>query len=214
MPVTLPPSFVPVETIANRTMTVDELKAEPSLLSTNPVMALQLGGPFTRDFVTRCLATPEAQAATAAGFHAVVDVRTQRLEVGKYPSVPGWHCDLVPLGAGAQPDFSRVNPQAVHFLLLLATEDDGVSLTEYLPHPFTFEPNPQAVWASLQAAIVAARPETAKVETGIIYRFDSFAAHDTSPATTRGWRSFFRLTFQKSPAIGNRVLSPDSVQTF
>jgi hypothetical protein len=210
MPITLNPSFTVVDQILDRVLTVDEINAEPSLLSTNPVMAMMLGGPITRDFLTRCMATAGAQAAVASGLHPVLDVRTQYLKPGAFPSVPGWHCDLVPIGAHAQPDFSRIDPLAVHFLMLLSTESDGVSLTEYLPEPFTFEPDPEHVWDSLQAAILTENPPVSKIETGKIYRFDSYAAHNTSPVTTQGWRIFLRLSLQKSPAIGNRIVPRES----
>lgn len=206
------PQIQEVATYASDPLRIADMTGEPSLFSCNPEAAEMLGGPHTRAFVQRCMEDPAAKSALASGLYPVLDTRTQRLMPGMFPSIPGWHCDNVPRDTYySQPDFTRVHPDSVHFLMLLATEADGVSRTEFLTEPFEFNPNPQEVWKSLHQQITAVSPPTMKVEPGVIYRFSCQDAHKTNPCTTRGWRIFMRLSFLASPAIGNMVSEANQV---
>lgn len=201
----------------DRPLPISALAAEPSLFSATVEFALQSGGPVTRKIVEHLKDKPAVIRAIDAGLHPVIDVRVQRLMPGMYPSIPGWHCDAVPRGDyHAQPDFSKIHPDAVHFTTLVSTAEDGVSATEFLGTPIEVEfEDHLPVWQQLHRHIEARKDAEQHViwraRNGEVFQFETLVPHRTTPTTTRGWRLFFRMSLYHNPPLMNGVPSQQQV---
>lgn len=213
---TLCPQFAHVGDVQGHRQ-ISEIAEEPSLFSCSLEHAQIRGGEITREVLTQVLAVckPAMVAAYEAGLHEVIDVRVQRLMVGMYPSIPGWHCDAVPRADYfSQPDFSRVPPQGFHVTCLVDTDThgQGISNTAFLGErlDFTYD-DTQPVWRQLHQQIEAAPRRVSYVKPGRLMCFDSFTPHKTSPTRKRGWRYFFRLSMYHNPPVANGVPAQSQV---
>ena len=130
----------------------------------------------------------------------VIDTRVNMLMPNQYPSIPGWHCDDVPRSEKySQPDFSKCSEDVQHFLVLLSDSKDPqncVSGTEFITNTRQYDIDPDRVWGSLNdEAEKDLDKDTRFVREREIVRFDQKAIHRASPASSNGWRLFFRLSY-------------------
>ncbi len=208
MDVTLNPQPDMVKQVFDKPGTIPELAAEPCLFSASPKFAAETGGPITQQVLRSIPYDSTAYLnARSSGLHPVIDVRVQRLMIGMYPAIPGWHCDSVPRkDYTSQPDFALIDPNSFHLTLVLGTHTSGVSLTEFVERDleFTYD-NTKPIWSQLHKQIETSSVETRSVLSGELYMFNSETPHRARPTTDRGWRYFFRLSMYRSPTISDAV---------
>lgn len=99
-----------------------QVKDEPMLFNCDTEAAYRLGGPITRQFLSRL--APDFRE------RGIVDTRVHMLMPGWYPCIPGWHHDDVPRStATGQPNYSTPEYRAKHCLALVNAE---ICPTEFL----------------------------------------------------------------------------------
>lgn len=187
----------------------ETLYAEPSLFACSPSGVRLYGGVQTRKALIHIeeYFSHIIEKASNVGLSPTVDVRVQRLMPGMYPSIPGWHCDFVPRNPhNGQPDFSLLNPEAFNVCLILSSEPQGVSNTEYVTT--TIKPkiwDGDHVYRDLHRQVERIKPETIHVKDGWYAWFNGRTIHKTSPTLRRGVRLFLRYSMVHKPSILNKV---------
>ena len=126
----------------------------------------------------------------------IIDTRVTMLMRGQYPSIPGWHCDAVPRGGSGQPDFSQCSDSVQHYMCLLTdSEDSVISGTKFVTNERSYEIDKNQVWNSLNSQVEADDGKQVRsVQVGEVIRFNQLAIHTATPATSNGWRLFFRAS--------------------
>ncbi len=192
-------------------LSAEMFAAEQSLFSCSPGAVGILGGSLSKialAFVEKQYAT-EIRQAEKQGLSAVVDVRVQRLFTGMYPSIPGWHCDAVPRDSyHGQPSFDAINPAAFHVAVLLSSEPNGVSNTEFVNQDVAFRlfsVDGKSLYSQLHNEVEKVKPDTIRVKDGEFVKFTPRTVHRAMPTTRRGWRMFFRFSMYHNPPLENGV---------
>jgi len=136
------------------------------------------------------------------------DVRIHRLYPGDFPAYPGWHCDGEYRETYfSQPDLNRIKVSK-HIICTLSTDENGISNSQFLDEPFSFETSIESqdfpLWQQIDA-IIDKKPSKKILDTfdGELYLFDSLTLHRVMPAKIRGWRLFFRMSMWHKPNLGN-----------
>lgn len=157
--------------------------------------------PFLKEMVS------QGAADAPEGLVDVLDTRLQRLMPGMYPAIPGWHCDDWPReDYHGQPNLYLIDRRVRHWTAIMATEDDGVSLTEFVSEPFELELKPgRSVWRQVHEHVVREQLPTWRAPLGAVVEFGPMAVHRASPATTRGWRWWARCSWRKSRPVTAHV---------
>lgn len=162
-----------------------------------PQHLVENAGPLTAALTQELLALEAfTQAVNNAGEHTVlVDTRISMITApGWYPSIPGWHGDYVPRGENGQPDLAAVDPRVQHFMILASTVENPVSATEFLCDRVELQVDPDAVWKSVNQQLQTKENRTQRVQQLTWYQFSQDALHQATPATTPGWRLFYRAS--------------------
>ena len=182
--------------------TAREIADETMLFSASPRFAAAEGGPITQEILAAIDRRIACAPVDPAYPHVVIDTRVHMLMPGMWPAIPGWHCDNTPRGSYAgQPDPRKASHQQINYTVLVATER-GLSRTEFVADPLSDLPyDPARVWGSINAAVenLQWKPHVIAAREGHILRFSGITLHRATPATARGWRYFFRLSFMQTP---------------
>lgn len=141
------------------------------------------------------------------GLFPNIDVRVHRLYPGDFPAVPGWHTDgEFRRDYHSQPDLNKFTEHS-HIIGSISTDDDGVSLTDVVNEEFEAEienPNEDhTLWQQVHDQIEAHEPSTLYIPDGQLTKIGAMTLHRASPARTRGWRLFLRLSMWHKPYISD-----------
>ena len=180
---------------------VDELTQEEMLYQASPEFAKSHGGPITLEVMTVLESVVSLQSEDPAYPYAVVDTRVHMLMPGHIPAIPGWHCDNAPRASyTGQPDPLRASARQKNYTALVGS-DHQIAPTEFVNVPVTVPYDPARVWGSCHDYLQAhLRPEdVVSVGDGAMWAFNGQTFHRATPATRRGWRFFFRLSFMSTP---------------
>ena len=179
------PNIEEVGTLSPRT--IDEIKNEPMLWSSDLGFAEQNGGPLTSEFLR--LLDPNKKW--------IIDTRVHMLMEGWYPCIGGWHCDNIPRNTdNGQPNFKNPPFVSNHTLGIVDVGTD--SLTEFLTTPVTLpdvneDEKAYGVWSPLiNEQLEDGNITSTKIESGKVISFDAFTFHRGTPAKGSGWRFFIR----------------------
>lgn len=197
---------------AAATVDVNTIKQEPMLYGATWQFARANGGILTQGILgtIRHKVADLIEDQAAKGYHPVIDTKVCMLMPGWYPSIPGWHCDGVKRDTPqSQPDLSTVNEGVFHFVSSISSAD--ICPTEILVGNIEVDVDKTAVWKSVDASL--GNPEGAlSLRSGQIAMFNRATLHRCTPATQRGWRFFFRLSFYHMPAM-NEIRNQVQVYT-
>jgi hypothetical protein len=189
------PNFCEIGNI-RPTYSIGELDKEVSIYSASPRYVLEHGGPIAKSFVENI---PKAflDEAANAGLNVVLDVRLHRLNVGEFPSVPGWHCDGdVRMSYQAQPELDR--PHGKHIICSVSSHPEGVSNFEFVNVPVEVEIDTEhpfrGFYAQVHEHVESKHVSRVPSSDGIIYQMDSSTIHRPMPTKVRGWRLFARAS--------------------
>lgn len=128
-------------------------------------------------------------AVALRGLHrwVVVDVKVTAIEPGRYPCIPGWHCDSV---------LDPLHPSRpeVHHLLVTGT----ASLTEFVAAPVELEigpaPSARAFLAGLGRQLAAQEPPVRAVPSCRLVEYGRFDLHRGARGVARETRVLVRVT--------------------
>jgi len=146
--------------------------------------------------------------AEALKLYVNCDVRIHRLYPSDYPAYPGWHCDgEFRETYFSQPDLARIQVHE-HLIATASTHEDGISNTEFLLDPYTFESQDlnagHGLWQQVNDVLVQTpNLRIQPTQDGQLVRFDSWTLHRAAPARVRGWRLFFRMSMWHKPNLGD-----------
>ena len=187
--------FMPVATIPS-TYPIGELDKEIGIYSATPERVYKDGGPVARSFIEQIPAKFFTKAKEL-GLHIICDIRLHRLNVGEFPSVPGWHCDGdVRKSYAAQPELER--PQGDHIICCVSSHPEGVSNFEFVTEDVTCELDNEhptlGVYAQLHNYVEANSLQRVPSHDGVLYWMNSETIHRPQQAKVRGWRMFMRAT--------------------
>lgn len=204
-----------VEKVFERKVSIKDLAEEPSMFSCDNDFVSNNCGKITKEII-KCI---DSNNLNPQGDGTLItDIRVQRLMPGMYPSIPGWHCDAVPReNYHAQPDFSQASNIYKHIMLIISTEDDGISRTEFADEFFWANLYPEAGFIykqlhnEINKKIQQKEISTFQIEQGELCMFNQFNPHRAMPATSRGWRMFFRRSRLQNPTISNIIPTQQQV---
>ena len=198
MKYTFTPNIKTVKKLELPVRNTHAIKHEPMIFSGDPNFAHSQGGPLTKEILREVLKDEMYMAvamfADENNFNTVIDTRVTMTMPGMYPSIPGWHCDDVPRSkTHGQPVLHGINPFVQHFMVLLS-DQESVSCTEFVSEPFEVDVDMADVWGSVDRAVERDKPKTGFLSQGEIIRFNQEAIHRASITKTAGWRYFFRAS--------------------
>lgn len=197
-------------------LTVEQIAAEPSLHSASPMFVYQHGGALAKRMLAQVstLYAKEIAKAEKAGLSAIVDVRTQRLMPGMFPSIPGWHCDAVPRNSyHGQPEFGAIIPEAFHVACLLSTGLYGISNTEFVSDPVKIRVyDDEKVYKDVHREVERIDPAKRVLQDGEFAFFTPKTIHRAVACHVRGWRIFFRFSMYHKPPLANAI--PNAQQVY
>lgn len=207
-------TFVPNVKVVGRIeplASIETIFAEPMLWSASLEFARAHGGPLTQKVLDVLEPEmPEIDAIVRAnGRYACIDTESQDLMEGQFPSIPGWHCDVMSV---KRPNDGEAEAQIVRdtvvYTCFASTNPEGVSQTLFAAEPLTLEVDTDHVWNSVHRGAERFLLHREKARDGDVIRFDGNTLHRTSECHRNGWRYFFRLTVYHKPprnVIKNRV---------
>ena len=186
---------------------VSDIEAEPMLFSASFDFAREKGGSLTQ----KCLDVIEPIVLKNT-IH-VIDTKSVMLMPGMYPSIPGWHCDgVIRAKDGDQPDISKMNRDVLHYIVMISSDENGVSNTRLLSERVQLEIDPNRVWGSLNEELEKKDPLSVCVPDGRVVRFTQDTPHRAEPAHSKGWRFFFRCSEYHMPPM-NKIRHQVQVYT-
>lgn len=200
------PSF-DIVSLVGPTATIEQMADEVGVYGATPAFIRKHCGPIANSILD---AVPGSYFDEAAklGLFPNADIRIHRLYPGDYPAYPGWHCDgEFRETYFSQPDLDRI-PVHKHLVCTVSTADCGVSNTQFLNSPFTFnlerEPDQEiTLWGMVHRAVEDSRTRMVyDTRDGELVQFDSLTLHRAMPAKVRGWRMFFRMSMWHKPNLG------------
>lgn len=175
--------------------TIAEMAGEQSPKSASRDQAAHRAGPVLLDMLR---AFPLEAWSPPEGLLEVVDVRTQRLMPGMYPSIPGWHCDDWPRPHyHGQPDPHAIDERVMHWTGYAATEE-GAPATEFVAEPLLIPLDLEGgnVWEQVHRFVEEAQPNTLLLPPGQVWEFSPMTIHRALPATARTWRQWGRVSWR------------------
>ena len=179
--------------------TKKEISNETILFQSDLEYSSRHGGDLTRSIIDQLFKNQLFLTHYKNNQNVIVDTRSTLTMPGTYPSIPGWHCDDVPRSIRSpQPDLSMVSENVQHFMVLLS-DVDNVSSTEFVTEKVMIDVDPDRVWNSVDQHLNQTKVKTGFLETGLIIRFDQKTIHRASPSLSKGWRLFFRLSLSHKP---------------
>lgn len=186
---------------------IKELSQETSVYAASPEFVRKNCGPIAIGILD-AVPTEYIQRCHDLGMRPNIDVRIHRLNIGELPAVPGWHCD----GAFretyfSQPDIDRV-PTRDHIIATVSSSKDGVSNTQFIDQPINVslpgDPHHDfSLWREVHKQV----PQDAKTYSatdGLLHQFSVNTLHRCTPAKTRGWRLFFRISMWHNDYLGHQ----------
>lgn len=181
--------------------TIEEMAREPMVRSASLDFAIENGGPLTRRILHSHDFDLVERLAMAFGLHIVIDTRVQMLMPGMFPSIPGWHCDAIPRGDyNSQPDFSKLNPNAGHYIGSISTHPNGVSNTRLLIDEIEVDiKDDLPTWQQVHREVERVGADYYEMPDGIMTYFSPKTIHAASPTKNRGWRCWLRLSLYHHP---------------
>tara|TARA_R110000782_G_scaffold184388_2_gene274756 strand:+ start:115893 stop:116591 length:699 start_codon:yes stop_codon:yes gene_type:complete len=191
-------------------LTIKELSGERSVHGCSPQWVIDNGTPIIKELTKFALGVSNHHYTKPQGYSLVVDARVQRMMPGMFPSIPGWHCDAVPRADyHSQPDLSRINPNARHFITTLSTVDGGVSNTLYMKKPLTVDfHHSEPVWQQAHRACVKVKSDPYNFSShfrpgldGEMMIIGADTLHTAQACRERGWRLFFRMSMMHTKPI-------------
>lgn len=179
----------------SRYFSTDEIKYEPMIFSGSWGFSHLKGGLITQYLLDRLDYLPDLMNLNP-DLNIVIDTRVTMTFPGQYPSIPGWHCDDVPRADKySQPDFSRTDSDVNHFLLIFSDNDD-VSRTEFAIEPFSLKLSDENVYTDLDRQVRNFdQLKTYHVDQGELIKFSQRDVHRATPTKVAGWRYFIRISF-------------------
>jgi hypothetical protein len=174
-------------------VTLDELKNEPMLFNADFYFATKKCGPITKEILRKLVYKDLGPCDKYT-----INTRVTNCFRGQYPSIPGWHCDLVPRGEKySQPELDKIDPKVRHAICLVATTE-GHSNTEFLDESLKIPYDEKNVWGSIDKYLTL-RDNTLNVKTfqiteGDIIQFTQQDLHRATVVKNPGWRLFFRIS--------------------
>ena len=191
----------------------DIIKEEPMLFSASLDFASKNGGQLTKHMlrVIEGSLSRDIIAHANMGYHPIIDTKVVMLKEGWYPSIPGWHCDGIPRCASSgQPDMSKLHEPVFHYIGSISSVSD-LCPTEILNKEVDLDIDDSKVWKSADSGVRGLsdiEDNILSLRSGHVVRFDRQTLHNCTPAHSKGWRFFFRLSFMGTPArneIRNQV---------
>lgn len=197
----------------NGAATIEALSNETSVYAASPAFVRQHCGPIANTILD---AVDDAWFARCEHHDMLpnIDVRVHRLNIGEYPAVPGWHCDGVLRETfHGQPDINRIRIRDT-IIATVASDPNGVSTTEWVDEPVTLTlpgftdatgsgDTGYRLWrgAHQQLEQLDPQPRRQHLQPGKIICMGERTLHRATPATTRGWRLFFRMSMWHNPYL-------------
>lgn len=192
---------------------VGQIAGEPRLVGCLGLnRAAEKGGPLTNTIID---ALPADAWSCPPELFPVIDTRCQRLMPGQFGAIPGWHCDDWPRPSyDGQPNPLKVNHAARHYTGIIDTEGGSLAPTEYVRGDVSIVLWPEEpVWRQVHRRVEELGGEVRRVlhSPGAIARMDWQGIHRATPATKRGWRFWFRLSFAHRPPPPETKPGPEQV---
>ncbi len=179
-----------------RVLTVSEINKEPMLVNCDLDYALQVGGPITRKFIKAI----QQQIEEKDLGKVKVNTRIHMLMKDQYSDIP-LYTDVSLWRSGA-PFAEIIHPgeKGVHFLLLLSSNENGVSEIEFCKedHDLTMELSPSL--DSMENLINGAAKATERLKDNKVVCFENGTLHRALPAHASGWRLSLLVSVDSSPA--------------
>lgn len=185
---------------------ISDLAEEVGMYSASPDFVREHGGKLTQSMMDK-IPSDFYDECESLGLFPNIDVRVHRLYPGDFPAVPGWHTDgEFRKDYHSQPDLNKFTEHS-HIIGSISTDDDGVSLTDVVNEEFEAEienPNEDhTLWQQVHDQIEAHKPSTLYIPDGQLTKIGAMTLHRASPARTRGWRLFLRLSMWHKPYISD-----------
>ena len=185
-------------------VSMETIEQETCLYSADPIFAIRNGGPLTLSIMKKLLEEVNFITQDDNYRYPIIDTRVHMLMPGQCPAIPGWHCDNVPRSSyNAQPDLALISPHQINYTVLIGSEEN-IAPTEFINREKIIPFNPEKVWGSVSDFINQNMEsfwhDIISVEDGTILEFNGPTIHRATPATKRGWRFFFRMSFMSNPA--------------
>jgi hypothetical protein len=175
---------------------VNSIKNEPMLFNCDMGHARDLGGPITREVLSKL---PDDWQDVPV----VVDSRVHMLMPGWYPCIPGWHHDDVPrTRADGQPNYGPGQCRSEHIFALV---NGNICPTAIATGAIDFvEPELGKViyreWHPVvERWIACGLFKKEFVPSNRLIKFDDRTWHTGTPAVENGWRFFIRISRYFSP---------------
>lgn len=166
-----------------------EIRDEPMLFRADPDLALDKGGPITREFLSKL----------PYRFRPVfLDVKVVMLMPGMYPCIPGWHLDDVPrTRADGQPDHENPDYKAEQIMALVG----DCSLTSFAVGDIHLDDvlmyhGPVYGWwhQEIEQRLAMGSMREIAIPERHLVSFNWMSFHRGNKATKFGWRYFVRAT--------------------
>jgi len=192
------------------------IQDEPMIYGGSWKWCRQNAGPLTNNIMDKIIKDVEKEIYrhSLMGYHPVIDTKSVMLMQDFYPCIPGWHCDgVVRKDRSSQPDLSTLNNDIKHYICHIDTEHDLCN-TAFMNTDLYLDVDENKVWQSVSKRIDKISDDSFIdiLQAGHILKFSRSTLHKCMPATTRGWRYFFRLSFYHMPAM-NQIRKQVQVYT-
>lgn len=193
-----------------------EIESEPMIYGGSWNWSNLNGGPLTQR-VIRLIEKDifnQIPLHSFEGYHPVIDTKSVLLMPGQYPCIPGWHCDgVIRKSKNSQPDLKTLNDGIMHYTCSIG-ENETHQGTEFIEQDLDIFIDPNNVWKSADKEIqlLIDKPKTHLMKSGAVAKFSRSTLHRGTPANTRQWRYFFRLSFYHMPTM-NRIRNQVQIYT-
>jgi hypothetical protein len=202
------PIFSDETTEIQRILSISEINDEPMLVNCSLEYALQTGGPITRKFIMAIhkLIDKEELCKVKVNTRIHMLMKDQYSDIPLYPDLPLWR--------SSAPFEEIIHPskRGMHFLLLLSTNENGVSEIEFCrsPHHLRIESIPSL--DGIEKLINLTSNETEKLGDKKIVCFENGTLCRSLPAHNSGWRLSLLITIDSSP-VENKIVRQTRVYT-
>lgn len=180
---------------------IQELEKEVSVYAASPQFVAKHCGNIAVG-IMRAVGPDWYEECADLGMLPNIDVRVHRLNEGEYPAVPGWHCDgCLRETYFAAPDMENIPVRRTVLCTVSSGDQNGISNFEVLPIPVESKAES---WGDLDKEVTEGYDGyvTNSVD-GTIYEIGETTIHRCTPATTRGWRLFFRMSMWHNDYLGD-----------
>jgi len=200
MNVEFTPASAPFGSAHPALRTEDEIRQEPMIYGGSWDWCRDNAGPLTQQVMDLIEDDVKEEILPHArrGYHPVIDTKSVLLMPGQYPCIPGWHCDgVIRTRRGGQPNLCTLDDEVLHYICSMgdSIEHQG---TELAMDRQVLDVDPDNVWGSVDAQVAG---RSTKLLSGEVAKFRRSQLHRGLPATARGWRYFFRMSFYHMPAV-------------